>query len=75
MLRFRLPERCNFCGLGGTVRPEHTIKGQAVEVMWCCNACSESWPITDEDYEPEERAVAPDRRKRIDSGRRNQGGT
>ena len=71
MLRLRLPEQCKVCGAAGTVRPEHTIKAKSVTVMWCCNACDESWPIASEDYLPERRKGTQDRRKLTRNDRRD----
>ena len=71
MLRLRLPNRCRFCDAAGTVRPEHTIKAKSVTIAWCCNECDREWPITEDDYEPEQRSSTSDRRKQTRSDRRD----
>ena len=70
-LRLRLPEKCLHCGVIGRVRPEHTIRGASVTMMWCCHACGYEWPIADNERElPERRMAKADRRRMTRAERR-----
>jgi len=40
-----VPASCPTCGRVGTVKLEQTIKGQNVELRWCCQACDARWPV------------------------------
>ena len=48
-MKLRVPEHCQFCGALGTVTPEHTVRGNEVELTWCCKACGRDWPIESEE--------------------------
>jgi hypothetical protein len=66
-----IPERCAKCQAAGNVTLEQTIKGQVVELAWCCGACSHSWPVKDGEITPVERRAHPgDRRKASRTNRR-----
>lgn len=69
-LALRIPARCKFCGVAGRTKPEQTIKGTAVLLAWCCEACKEAWPITLGEQKAERRRGQPDTRGKNGKERR-----
>jgi hypothetical protein len=72
-LSLRVPERCPSCGVAGSVQLEHTVKGQAMLLNWCCRGCGDEWPVVAEDERIERRVRETDRRRvtRKDRRKRN----
>ena len=70
-LRLRVPERCKFCLTAGRVKPEQTITGSTVVLKWCCDACHQDWPVTEDEQIAERRQGLPDRRRTTRKDRRD----
>ena len=69
--RLRLPSACPSCEKVGGVRPETTVKGSAVYLVWCCRYCKHEWSVTDEH---KDRRTGADRRKKTRNERRRDPG-
>ena len=72
-LSLKQPEQCLHCGASSSVRLQHTLKGDAVELLWCCAACDEGWAVAETDAASPERRGAADGRRDTGKERRSKG--
>ena len=51
-IALRVPKECEHCHRTGTVRLQQTLKGDQMNLEWCCTACQHEWPVTRKEEVP-----------------------